>query len=503
MSSMQNAQGLQLRIGPSGDSPVWTGAIEEMVTALSRQLAADACETHQLLHLGWFPDLEDGPPQLLALVGNREGRAHRATWHLGRFTRRAKRYPSLAATCAVAVWPEREMWERMNIVPVGHPDLRPILHPDYTALPTVSEGRGIFHLPLGPVRADVSESGFFLFDTLGEQIMHMQPQLFFKHRGIEELGVGLSPSDAVALAERVSGTSTVAHATAFSRAVEQAADFSAPESVEYERMLFGELERLYNHAHDLAQLASASGMTVGQSQLTRVKEECLRLCGDLTGSRYLRGAIRPFEGTKIDWASEAGHIRQRLKAADSRLRHFVGLLEHTPTFVDRLKTTGIVRNEWAKSYGVVGPTARACGFAVDARSDYLSHLYDRFDFHPVVLDEASADAHGRFLVRLSEWNTSLRLIHALLDAFATREPDSVTFDGAGKGLGAGFAESPRGRVCHVIRLGNDGRINHWSIRAASAWNWPIFGLTVANGNIQTDFPVIDASFGLSYAGIDR
>ena len=48
-----------------------------------------------------------------------------------------------------------------------------------------------------------------------------------------------------------------------------------------------------------------------------------------------------------------------------------------------------------------------------------------------------------------------------------------------------------------------GRIVKWGIRAASAWNWPVFGLATANGNIQTDFPIIDASFGLSYAGLDR
>ena len=40
-------------------------------------------------------------------------------------------------------------------------------------------------LPFGPVRADVLESAEFTFLYIGEQILHYQPHLFFKHRGME------------------------------------------------------------------------------------------------------------------------------------------------------------------------------------------------------------------------------------------------------------------------------------------------------------------------------
>ncbi len=49
-------------------------------------------------------------------------------------------------------------------------------------------------LPFGPVRADVVESGEFLFFYVGEAILHYHPRLFFKHRGMEKRFEGLDAS---------------------------------------------------------------------------------------------------------------------------------------------------------------------------------------------------------------------------------------------------------------------------------------------------------------------
>ena len=410
-------------------------------------------------------------------------------------------FPSLASQYPGALWIEREMWEKTGYTPVGHPDLRPILHPEKFLPDPVARGSGTFHLPLGPVRADVTESGFFLFDTIGEQIMHMQPQLFYKHRDMEKLAVGMTAEDALLLAERISGTSTAAHATAFCRAAEQALGYRPSLQNERERMLFGEMERLYNHVHDFSQLASATGMTVAQAQFARAKEELLRLNAEVTGSRYLRGAVRLGRSASVDWERGTERLTAELPAIDRRVRRFLRLLLHTPTFIDRLRPTGIVEREWAKSYGVVGPVARACGLAVDARSDCLRHLYEATGYACMTAEDAFGDALSRFRVRVREWDISLHIVLELLPSLGTSTLVETELSQA-RGKGIGVAESPRGRVCHVLFCDN-GKVVAWGIRAASAWNWPVFGLAAANGNIQTDFPIIDASFGLSYAGLDR
>ena len=499
--------------------------VEDMVADVAQGLVSGRTE---LLYYGFAPgdDLDDRADREAAgkrdrgATGDRDAPAERGDgrsrellavtcdhsqrevlWRFGRCEAGQSGFPSLAAHFKGVLWTEREMWEKTGCTPVGHPDLRPIMHPEECLPDPVARGAGTFHLPLGPVRADVSESGFFLFDTLGEQIMHMQPQLFYKHRDIESLARGMSPEDALLLAERISGTSTVAHATAFCRAAEQALGCGSSREIEMERVLFGEMERLYNHVHDFSQLASATGMTVAQAQLARAKEELLRLNAQVTGSRYLRGAVALGRSASVDWAAGAARLAAELPAIDRRVRHFLELLQNTPTFVDRLRPTGIVEEEWAKGYGTVGPVARACGLAVDARSDCLSHLYESTGHACMTAEDAFGDALSRFRVRVREWGVSLDIVTKLLPLLgASSSVDAGSPHAAGRGIGV--AESPRGRVGHVLFC-DGGKVVSWGIRAASAWNWPVFGLATANGNIQTDFPIIDASFGLSYAGLDR
>lgn len=412
-------------------------------------------------------------------------------------------WPSLANDWPALLWPEREVWERTGCEPLGHPDLVPILQPHRVDLQGRAKGAGVFSLPLGPVRADVSESGFFLFDTVGEQIMHLQPQLFYKHRGVEQLAVGQPIEHVLLIAERISGTATAGHAAAYVTAVEQALGSPASEEIRWERQLWMELERMYNHASDLSQLASAAGMTVGQAQLARVKEECLRLAADICGSRYLRSAIQLFGTSGVDWKAVLPEFESRVLSIHKRFDRFTRLLSRTPTFVDRLVGTGIVNSTWADKYGLVGPTARACGVTTDARNDFLPEFNDT-GYHICTAEDGTGDAKARFDVRVAEWHVSVQMVRNLARALAdvNLQYTSAAVGTQTAGWGVGTVEGPRGRISHVVAV-EDGRVKFFGVRSASSWVWPVFGLATANGNIQTDFPVIDASFGLSYAGVDR
>lgn len=458
---------------------------------------------HSLLYYGWANALSSsGGAALLALLADHK--AQTISGYIGNMDGSEPTLPSLAPDYPLFLWIEREIWEQSGITFSGHPDLRPILRPDQQELQGVAHGSGVFQLPLGPVRADVSESGHFLFDTLGEQIMHMEPQLFWKHRGIEKIVIGRDTAYGRLLAERISGTSTVSHTVAFCRAAEQVLGISPHDHVELERVLLGELERLYNHVHDFAQMAGAAGMTVGQAQLTRVKEELLRLNARLTGSRYLRNAVFIGNYSNVDWQSQGLMIRKEISEMNESVRHFVDLLLRTPTFMDRYQGTGILPLTWAKAYGIVGPSARASGLRTDSRDELLRALYAPLGFQIAQLKHPHGDALSRFQVRDLEWTNSLQLVERSLAILEnTLREDHPIRERPKEPIGLGVAESPRGRVIHVLRLDHEAKIAFFGARSASAWIWPVFGLVTANGNIQTDFPIIDASFGLSYAGNDR
>ena len=68
-------------------------------------------------------------------------------------------------------------------------------------------------------------------------------------------------------------------------------------------------------------------------------------------------------------------------------------------------------------------------------------------------------------------------------------------------LGAGRVEGWRGEVLVALELGHDGAIVRCHCHDPSWHNWPALEHAVI-GNIVPDFPLINKSFNLSYAGHD-
>ncbi len=68
-------------------------------------------------------------------------------------------------------------------------------------------------------------------------------------------------------------------------------------------------------------------------------------------------------------------------------------------------------------------------------------------------------------------------------------------------IGAGWVEGWRGEILVALELGADGRIRRCHAHDPSWQNWPALEHAVI-GNIVPDFPLINKSFNLSYAGHD-
>ena len=141
-------------------------------------------------------------------------------------------YPAVTPRVPAAHWFEREIHDLWDIVPEGHPRLEPLVRhgPEQAeiALPANGEigaghrgaerlsGPGVFVFPYGPVRSGVFEAAQFLVQTGGEDVAYCAQRLFFKRRGAERRICEVPLELAVLVAERVSGTSSLAHALAFS-----------------------------------------------------------------------------------------------------------------------------------------------------------------------------------------------------------------------------------------------------------------------------------------------
>jgi Ni,Fe-hydrogenase III large subunit/Ni,Fe-hydrogenase III component G len=433
-------------------------------------------------------------------------------------------FPSLTTITPAAGWYEREVWSEVGARPEGHPGPPTLrLAPDWPAgvhphrrgqawtadvprgpshEPELAEApEGVVDYPLGPVRSGVLESGHYLIRTVGEEIVDLALRLFYKHRGVEQRAVGLGVLHLPLVAERISGTDAFAESLALCQALEALAGVEVPPRAHALRTLFAELERLYNHLGYQADLCQATGLVVGQAQFDMLKERVLRLNAVVTGHRYLFG-LNVAGGLSRDLTPEGWQaIREATHAIQRELDILGPMLFASPSHLDRLEGTGVLRSEDARAYATVGPVARASGQARDARRDHPYAAYRDVAFTIPVYQEGDALARAR--VRLEEAQQSLRTVAQLMDRLPRGSVCApIAALPAGR-AGFGWAESARGETVHWVLTDEAGLVRRYRARPASFANWQAFPLAVPGHNILTDFPVIEQSFGLSYAGNDR
>jgi len=411
-------------------------------------------------------------------------------------------YPALTPRLGAAFWYERVIHDRFGVVPDGHPRLAPLIRsgsPEEHALPRHVEGYGIFTIPHGPVRSGVMESIEYLVETPGEAIPHLNMRVFYKHRGVADRFAGMTAADGVLLAERAEGIASVAHALAFCHAVETIAGCAPPPAAGLVRVLHTELERIANHLDVAVRLADAAGLAVATARFALHKERVLRLVSALCGSRFGRGVVVPGGVSAppllppAQILAEAGKLRKAVTADATALMA-------TSSFLDRLRGTGPLTPARARQHGALGPIGKAAGFADDAR------LIRPYDGYPsLAVPPASAHTAGDALARLRVWweevDQAFGLIRQAADGLsAERAADlpRVPCEPA-SGRAVGWAEAPQGEVLYDVLL-HEGRIVRCHPRSASFHNLVLMH-EVFTGDILTDFPFIEASFGLSVAGV--
>jgi len=371
-------------------------------------------------------------------------------------------------------------------------------------------GKGIFTYPLGPVRGDVSESVFYRLQVMGDDIVRLTVENGFKRRHIRQLCRGRSWVDALPLVERMTTTSTVAHALAFSLAVEDAFGWSVAPQATWIRTLVAELERMASHAGDLASLAASTGLPVPQMEYLAVKELVLGVNFDLFGHRYLRGVIVPggvrAPSQRLPQSEEYAKARRTLSSGFKQVQSVRQGLDRTPSFLDRLHGAGTIPTETREFVRPVGPIGRSAGRPMDGRSAHPYLAYDQLEFHPPALSEG--DAFARYVVKAEELAQSFAMVLEILKwperLSAGTESDAMHSEGrvSERRTGRAWIEAPRGLMAYRVELAEDGKLNHLGIATPSQRNWYVVAPAMANQNILQDFPIIDASFNLSIAGWD-
>ena len=411
---------------------------------------------------------------------------------------------------------ERELHDLFGIVPVGHPQPRPLvrhqhwdadwfplrkdagvqpdMNPDATSYPFARvEGTGIYEIPVGPVHAGVIEPGHFRFWVVGETIVKMKARLWFTHKGIERLFEGRDETSALELSERISGDSAVGHSLAHCLAVEEALGIDVSNRACELRAIVLELERLYNHVADVGAMCNDAGFSLANARALTLREQLLRMNERVSGHRLLRGALH-YGGANLRTLPKP----EDLDAVAREFTEIVVLARENTILMDRFRGTGVLTEIQAREIGVLGVAARASGLALDARN---AHPFVDADaaFQSVTRDEG--DVLARFDVRCDEVVASLALLHDFVGrGFTSLESqgDRVTFH---EGRGSGIVEGWRGSIVHRVEFSSSGELSRVKIVDPSFATWPALSIALSD-TIVPDFPLVNKSFNLSYAGND-
>ncbi len=396
-------------------------------------------------------------------------------------------------------WDEREAHDLHGVAFEGHVPLRPLVHhpSDLAAWTTPVEGDDVHQVAVGPVHAGVIESGHFRFHTVGERIVHLDARLFHKHRGLERLAEGRTLAEMVEVMRHACGACAVANAVAAAQAAEQSLGLWPTPALRRARTLLLELERLYNHLNDIGQICAGVGLGPGAMGFAALTERAHRIDLALTGHRFLFDTVAlggsPLTVSSASAAEARVELRDLARDAMAAWRD----LDHDASLRDRARGVGTLARGEAVRLGSRGPAARASGVTRDARERSPRLAYA--GFRAAAPDAPDGDVAARLHVRAAELEDTFAILDELLDGPVL--PAGALSTGAGGAHGVGRVEGPRGEaLCVVERAGETVRRVH--LRTASYANWPAV-VRAATGAILPDFPLINKSFELCYACVDR
>jgi len=406
---------------------------------------------------------------------------------------------SIVDLVEAAAWDEREAHDLHGLQFAGHSPMRALAaHPEDPARwMTPVTGDGVHQVAVGPIHAGVIESGHFRFHVVGERILAVDPRLFYKHRGLERAAEGLRAEDALAYAARACAACSVTNAVAYAHAVESARGLQPDRALRVVRTVLLELERLYNHLHDIGAICAGVGFAPGAMAFAALKDRAQQINLRAFGHRFLFGTVRVGGGA-------AGLDASRSDAALASLRELrtdTGAawreLEFAGSLQARLDGIGVLGADDARRLGAVGPPARAAGIREDARTASPRLAYDGFT--PASVRSPAGDVAARLTLRASELETTYEMLEGLLED--PLGPGTTAGGGAGSALGVGRVESPRGATTCAVEL-NGTRVARLHLRTGSYANWPALAHATA-GALLPDFPLINKSFELCYACVDR
>ncbi len=429
-------------------------------------------------------------------------------------------YPSLTRSCSEKFHLfEREIAEQYGIEPLGHPSLKMVrYHPNYAGGKDLFgndyshdipgnypyfrvRGEAVHEVAVGPVHAGIIEPGHFRFQCIGEEVLSLEIQLGYQHRGVEKMLTAVPQARLPIICEAIAGDTAIGHNLCCCQALEALAGREVPRSARIVRTIAMELERIANHLGDLGALSGDVAFGPPAAYFGRLRGEFLNLLLVLCGNRFGKSLVRPGGISQPVGKEQRELIMAKIVETEPEIASVCDLLFSAHTVLARFETTGTVERETAATLGLVGCCARASGLSYDARIALPTEAYD--DLPPERISMTAGDVLSRAMVRREEIFQSLAMIKELLRMLGDASPSAWKGQDtlAPDSLVVTVNEGWRGELSHCVLTDETGKISRYKVKDPSFHNWTGLAMALRNQEIS-DFPLCNKSFNLSYCGFD-
>src|ERR1035437_9465002 len=415
---------------------------------------------------------------------------------------------------------EREMYENFGLMFSDHPWLKPVRYAHNRADKNLlqanypffkSDSSHLHEVAVGPIHAGVIEPGHFRFICSGEEILHLEIQLGYQHRGIESLMLeNKKPSYRLALSEAIAGDTAIGHSYAYCAIMESLSDTACTHNANLTRLILLELERIANHTGNIGNLSVDIAYQPSSSIMGKLRGLMpLNMMMIISGDRFGKGILVPGGMRyKIDTAK-----KQKLSAMILKFEEeFIStaeLLMDSDHSMNRFETCGVVDDKKVLDCGFVGISAKMSGIKRDTRQTHPYDVYKNLQFNAKIAH--TGDVKARLEIRIAEVKQSVELVIQALNQLELN--DEIYSNDKNKWcnplnnsikpnhLCVSLIEGCRGVICHVAITDVQGELGTYKVVDTSFHNWLALALACRNVAIS-DFPINNKSFDLSYCGHD-
>lgn len=410
---------------------------------------------------------------------------------------------------------EREIAENFGVEFSGHPWPKPVRYawnranqikiinnyPFYKI-----ESEELHEVGVGPIHAGVIEPGHFRFLCNGEQVLHLEIQLGWQHRGIEDLFLSKPRLiQRTILSESIAGDTALGHSLAFVSMMESLGNIEVSERLTLERTIGLELERIAMHVGDLGNVNIGMAYQLAASVFGTLRTPVINYTQTWCGNRFGKGLNR-VGGTYYPFTSE---LSDKLTALLNKFQaSFVPMSERLfslPSFLMRAENIGKVTESQMRLIGAVGMAARVTSIPSDIRQTHPFAGYKKYAIGSQTLDQG--DVWARMMLRSFEVQDSIEYIRVLMKKVASLDESSQKplaekdLKLAPNALCISLIEGWRGEICHCGVTDKEGALLHYKVKDPSMHNWLALALSLRDLEIS-DFPINNKSYNLSYCGHD-